>query len=159
MRPLGPIDAGFITIESRATPMHVGSLLLLRPPPGAGRDYLQELFQQFGSLVAVTYPNISDQGPRFHFTAACWRSTDRGRTWLLRGRIPFLPDEQADPKGSERDGFTEPAFTRLRDGSLYCVLRTSDGGRSWRTVFDAKLDPRIGRGHWGADIVCDGTTK
>ena len=46
MRPLGPIDAGFIAIESRATPMHVGSLLLLRPPSGAGSDYLQELFQQ-----------------------------------------------------------------------------------------------------------------
>ena len=89
-----------------------------------------------GSLVAVTYPNILDQGPRFHFTAACWRSTDRGHTWLLRGRIPFAPDEQADPKANERDGFTEPAFTRLRDGSLYCVLRTTDGngvGPMYRT--------------------------
>jgi diacylglycerol O-acyltransferase len=46
MRPLGPIDTGFIAIESRATPMHVGSLLLLRPPPGAGKGYLQELYQQ-----------------------------------------------------------------------------------------------------------------
>lgn len=81
-----------------------------------------------GSLVAVTYPNILDQGPLFHFTAACWRSTDRGHTWLLRGRIPFAP--------GERDGFTEPAFTRLRDGSLYCVLRTTDGngvGPMYRT--------------------------
>jgi diacylglycerol O-acyltransferase len=46
MRPLGPIDTGFIAIESRATPMHVGSLLLLRPPPGAGKGYLQELYQR-----------------------------------------------------------------------------------------------------------------
>jgi hypothetical protein len=80
-----------------------------------------------GSLAAVTYPNILDQGPRFRFSAACWRSKDGGRTWALRGRIPYSPDEQADPKAEDRDGFTEPAFTRLRDGSLYCVLRTTDG--------------------------------
>jgi len=89
-----------------------------------------------GTLVAVTYPNILDRGPRFHFTAACWRSSDHGHTWRLQGRIPFAPDEQADPKGNERDGFTEPAFTRLRDGSLYCVLRTTDGsgvGPMYRT--------------------------
>ena len=83
-----------------------------------------------GSLVAVAYPNILNQGPRFHFTAASWRSGDRGRTWLLQGRIPYAPDEQADQKASQRDGFTEPAFTRLRDGSLYCVLRTTDGNGS-----------------------------
>ena len=46
MRPLGPIDTGFITIESRATPMHVGSLMLLRPPPGSGPDYMQQLYHQ-----------------------------------------------------------------------------------------------------------------
>ena len=89
-----------------------------------------------GSLVAVTYPSILDQGPRFHFTAACWRSTDGGHTWRLQGRIPFAPDVQADPKADDRDGFTEPAFTRLRDGSLYCVLRTTDGsgvGPMYRT--------------------------
>jgi hypothetical protein len=46
----------------------------------------------------------------------------------LQGRIPFPPDA--------RDGFTEPAFTRLRDGSLYCVLRATDGtgvGPMYRT--------------------------
>jgi diacylglycerol O-acyltransferase len=45
MRPLGPLDAGFIAIESRETPMHVGSLLLFRPPPGAPPTYLRELYQ------------------------------------------------------------------------------------------------------------------
>jgi hypothetical protein len=89
-----------------------------------------------GSLTAVTYPNILDAGERFHFSTACWRSTDRGHTWRLQGRIAFVPDSLADPKASRRDGFTEPAFTRLRDGSLYCVLRTTDGngvGPMYRT--------------------------
>jgi tetratricopeptide (TPR) repeat protein len=80
-----------------------------------------------GSLVAVTYPSIAAGGPPFHFASACWRSADRGRTWRMLARIPYTPDEQADAKAKERDGFTEPAFTRLRDGSLLTVLRTTDG--------------------------------
>src|ERR1043165_1984047 len=40
----GPIAAGFVAIESRATPMHVGSLLLLKPPPDAGPSFMQELY-------------------------------------------------------------------------------------------------------------------
>lgn len=80
-----------------------------------------------GSLLAVTYPHISSQGPPFHFESASWRSMDRGRTWRLLSRIPYQPDEQQDPLAARRDGFTEPAFTRLRDGSLYAVLRTTDG--------------------------------
>ena len=33
----------------------------------------------------------------------------------------------ADPRGAERMGFTEPAFTILADGSFLCVARTTDG--------------------------------
>jgi diacylglycerol O-acyltransferase len=45
MRPLNALDAGFIAAETRQTPMHVGSLLLFRPPPGAGKDAVGELFR------------------------------------------------------------------------------------------------------------------
>jgi tetratricopeptide (TPR) repeat protein len=83
-----------------------------------------------GSLTAVTYPHISAQGPPFQFECASWRSLDRGRNWQLLGRIPYRPVEADDPKAKDRSGFTEPAFTRLRDGSLYAVLRTTDGNGS-----------------------------
>src|ERR1700742_4626655 len=56
MRPLGPIDTGFITIESRATPMHVGGLMLLRPPPGSNEGYLRELFHQLVSVKEFRPP-------------------------------------------------------------------------------------------------------
>lgn len=79
-----------------------------------------------GSLLAVTYPFIADQQP-FRFGVAAWRSTDSGHTWQLRGRIPYQPDPAADDKADARDGFTEPAFEILPDGSLYTVLRTTDG--------------------------------
>ncbi|MBL8210596.1 MAG: tetratricopeptide repeat protein [Bryobacterales bacterium] len=80
-----------------------------------------------GALLAVTYPSIDAKGPPFHFASSSWRSADGGRTWRMLARIPYAPDEQADPKAAQRDGFTEPAFTRLRDGSLLAVLRTTDG--------------------------------
>ncbi len=45
MRPLSPVDASFLTMETRQTPMHVGSLLLFRPPAGAGRGFMEELYR------------------------------------------------------------------------------------------------------------------
>jgi hypothetical protein len=80
------------------------------------------------------------------------RSTDHGRTWDLLGEIPYQPDTAADPHAGERDGFTEPNVAFLDDGSVFCLLRTTDangpgpmfasrsmdGGRSWSRpeVFD-----------------------
>jgi hypothetical protein len=78
------------------------------------------------SLFAVTYPSIPAEPPHA-FGSACFRSTDNGRTWELRGRVPHLMDPVADPKANLRAGFSEPAFEILPDGSLYAVLRTTDG--------------------------------
>jgi len=47
MRPLSPLDAGFLSVESREMPMHVGSLLLFRPPPEAEPGYLRDLYADF----------------------------------------------------------------------------------------------------------------
>jgi hypothetical protein len=66
----------------------------------------------------------------------CVLAIDRSGTYRrLQGRI-IHARRTGRPEGYERDGFTEPAFTRLRDGSLYCVLRTTDGngvGPMYRT--------------------------
>ncbi len=83
-----------------------------------------------GSLLAVTYPSIAGGGPPFHFTSACWRSVDGGRAWRMLARIPYRPDEAADPQAAKRDGFSEPTFEVLSDGALYAVLRTTDGNGS-----------------------------
>ncbi|MDE2148679.1 MAG: wax ester/triacylglycerol synthase family O-acyltransferase [Gammaproteobacteria bacterium] len=40
---LNPLDAAWLAVESRDTPMHVGSLLVFSKPAGAGADYLQQL--------------------------------------------------------------------------------------------------------------------
>lgn len=80
-----------------------------------------------GSLLAVTYPAYYEQTGKLYSQAICHRSTDQGKTWRFQGRIEYLPDTKADPRGVERTGFTEPAFEILKDGSLLAVLRTTDG--------------------------------
>jgi WS/DGAT/MGAT family acyltransferase len=40
MKPLSALDALFLHLESPETPMHVGALHLLAPPPGNGRTYV-----------------------------------------------------------------------------------------------------------------------
>lgn len=83
-----------------------------------------------GSLIAGIYPGylLREDGSvdRYDHTFF-YRSTDNGHTWTIQGRITYQPDLKADPKGADRSGFTEPAFEILADGSLLCVMRTSDG--------------------------------
>ncbi len=45
MKALSPIDNGFLTGETRQTPMHVGGLVLLRPPAGTGIDNLADIYR------------------------------------------------------------------------------------------------------------------
>jgi hypothetical protein len=72
------------------------------------------------SIYAVVYPDMIEGRTRYHMSSACYRSNDNGRNWKLQGRIPY----NFDP---DRDGYTEPAFEILRDGSLLAVVRTTDG--------------------------------
>lgn len=83
-----------------------------------------------GSLIAGIYPGyrVLDDGTVDPKDGTFfYRSADSGHTWTIQGRIPYQPDLTADPKGAERMGYTEPAFEILADGSLLCVMRTSDG--------------------------------
>jgi len=80
-----------------------------------------------GSLLAGVYPGYLEGQDRFPCNVFFYRSQDFGRTWRVQGRILYQPDLEADPQGASRDGFTEPSFEILRDGSLLCVLRTTDG--------------------------------
>jgi hypothetical protein len=82
------------------------------------------------SLIAGIYPGyrvLDDGSVDPKDGTFFYRSTDNGHTWTIQGRIPYQPDLKSDPKGANRMGFTEPAFEILADGSLLCVMRTSDG--------------------------------
>ena len=63
-----------------------------------------------------------------HWWPMILRSTDSGRTFDLWSEIPYAPDAAVDPKAATRNGFTEPTVCFLPDGSVLCLMRTTDGG-------------------------------
>ncbi len=88
------------------------------------------------------------------------RSVDAGYSWDVLSEILYQPDRKADPYGDQRDGFTEPEFNFMPDGSVLCLIRTHDllgvgplywcrsldGGQSWshpRVLDDRGVWPRM----------------
>ncbi len=53
---LNPLDAAWIMTESRATPNHVGGLLIFELPEGAPRDFLRRLMRDFRTYRGFTAP-------------------------------------------------------------------------------------------------------
>lgn len=106
-----------------------------------------------GAVWSVNYDHrIADDRPQDKICAKILRSTDHARSFDLWSEIPYAPDRAADPKADKRDGFTEPTVCFMPDGSVFCLLRTTDGngvgpmywarstdnGRTWTkpAVFD-----------------------
>ena len=58
---------------------------------------------------------------------ALLRSLDQGHTWDFLGEISYAGDAKADPQADKREGFTEPDYNFRPDGSVICLMRTSDG--------------------------------
>jgi diacylglycerol O-acyltransferase / wax synthase len=53
---LNPLDASWLYVESRETPMHVAGLVHFALPEGAGRDYLQKMLQEFRKHAVAQPP-------------------------------------------------------------------------------------------------------
>ncbi len=103
------------------------------------------------SIWAVTYTwRLFGESPRL--APVFLRSVDNGHTWNMISEIRYQGDQQADPHALTRDGFTEPDYDFMPDGSILCLMRTMDGhghgplyltrsvdaGKTWSTpvVFD-----------------------
>lgn len=68
MTPVNPMDLGFLLLERRNQPMHVGGLILARPPKNAGPDYAQSLL---ADMLAYQRPE-SPFSERLHRRAGVW---------------------------------------------------------------------------------------
>ncbi|MCX5658503.1 MAG: sialidase family protein [Planctomycetota bacterium] len=83
-----------------------------------------------GTLLATLYC-VPDFARRHRvvrpFLTVLLSSADGGRTWQEVGAIPYVGDPDADPFFDARDGFSEPEFNLMPDGSILAFLRTSDG--------------------------------
>lgn len=56
MKVLKPLDAAWLYIESRDTPMHVANLQIFSPPRNARPDFLQDLVTQFKATQSLAPP-------------------------------------------------------------------------------------------------------
>ena len=81
-----------------------------------------------GSLWGLMYGFVAarDSGA-VKGSAQFLRSTDNGHTWNVQSEIFYHGDPDGDPKWDIWDGFGEPNVGFLPDGSLICLLRTTDG--------------------------------
>jgi WS/DGAT/MGAT family acyltransferase len=55
-RPLSPVDAAWLLLESRDTPMHVGGLFEFTPPPDAPADFLKSELERLRKARAIPPP-------------------------------------------------------------------------------------------------------
>ncbi len=79
-----------------------------------------------GSLWAVTY-TVRLQAGRPQYAPLFLRSLDGGHTWDYLGEVEYKGDPRVDPLSDKREGFTEPDYNFRPDGSVICLMRTSDG--------------------------------
>jgi len=79
-----------------------------------------------GSLWAATHEwRLFEGRPRY--APLLLRSVDDGHTWELRGEARYQGDEWDDPLAAPRDGFIEPDWCFMPDGSAVCLMRTKNG--------------------------------
>ena len=101
-----------------------------------------------GSLMAGVYPcqYINSKEKVLPGGISFYRTTDCGENWRLQGHIPYVVNKSIGPKEEAfvLDGFTEPAFEVMPDGTFVCVMRTGgntpmysslskDQGKTWTT--------------------------
>lgn len=81
-----------------------------------------------GELWGINYDyslHSADGLPRLR--TVLYRTSDFGKTWRVHCEIFYEGDAEADDQWNKREGFSEPDLAFMPDGSLFCLLRTTDG--------------------------------
>lgn len=95
------------------------------------------------SIVAGIYSNRICDNIITPYGISIYKTTDKGENWNYLNDIPYPKSEWKEDKDVE--GFSEPALSELSDGSLLCVIRSTewldnspmyksistDGGLTW----------------------------
>lgn len=98
-----------------------------------------------GTLVTGVYPAnyLNSEGKVLHSGISFYKSTDGGYNWNKISTIPYQRGADPDTYLYDGDeGFSEPAFEILQDGTYICVMRTglftpmykslsNDDGQHW----------------------------
>ncbi|NKF20725.1 WS/DGAT/MGAT family O-acyltransferase [Solimonas marina] len=73
MKPIKPLDAAWLYVDTRETPMQVGCLAIFSLPPKAGPAFLKKQVETFRSTREFVYPfNLRLKAPRLRFLLPAW---------------------------------------------------------------------------------------
>lgn len=76
------------------------------------------------SIIASIYQNRIDEDSITPYGISIYKTTDKGYNWSYLSHIPYPKSEW---KLSENvEGFSEPVLSELSDGSLLCVIRSTE---------------------------------
>ncbi len=96
MKYLNPVDAAFVRMESKRTPMHVGGLLTFRLPEHAPRDFLRDLLEQMRQQPFMPAPfscKLVKSGLRR--LAPAWEETELDIDYHIRhSALPYPGGER-----------------------------------------------------------------
>jgi len=93
-----------------------------------------------GRIWAIAYPYFLIGGKRVANGALFCVSDSGGEKFSYFSRILYQPDPIADYYYRVRGGFSEPDICFLPDGSIFCLLRTTDGNGIGPTYYTKSLD-------------------
>lgn len=158
MKPLDPLDAAMMTAELLANPMHVGAVLILSPPPGAGRDYVDNVYSAAAQSQSIDprlrrYPHCGlDTGGIWVWRDAdavdisrhCQRwtvSSQRAAFWRLIGELDAARLDRSRPM------WMSYLIDGLEDGRFAFYIKVHhtvvDGVAGFRMIADAlSADPQ-----------------
>ncbi|WP_281783933.1 WS/DGAT/MGAT family O-acyltransferase [Sinimarinibacterium flocculans] len=96
MTRLSPIDAAFLRMESKRTPMHVGAMMTFKLPDDAPADFCQRLVQQMRSQPFMPDPFSSRLAHgRFGRRLPVWEDSEVDMEYHLRhSALPFPGGEK-----------------------------------------------------------------
>ncbi len=96
MKRLSPLDAAFLRMESKRTPMHVGAMMTFKLPDDAPPDFCQRLVQQMREKPFMPYPFACRLARgRLARVAPAWEETTVDMEYHLRhSALPYPGGEK-----------------------------------------------------------------
>jgi len=158
MNPLDPLDAAMMTAELVSNPMHVGAVLILSPPRGAGAGYVNRLHREALAGTVAIDPRLRRYPHRGLDTGGLWvwrepdavdmsrhcrrRTVSHGDFWGLIGE---LDAERLDRSGPMWMSYLIDGLDGDRPGgrfALYVKVHHTvvDGVAGFQMIADALSD-------------------
>ncbi|MEN1728003.1 MAG: wax ester/triacylglycerol synthase family O-acyltransferase, partial [Pseudomonadota bacterium] len=161
-RPLSGLDAAFLYLEGLGTPMHVGSLMLISPQDGTGKDFHLRLREHVADRLAAAAPlrRVLEDAP-LGLSHPIWREhTELDMDWHIQRQKVRAPGSMAalrklaarlhaEPMDRDKPLWQLVVIDGLKDGRIalysrihHALLDGQGGVALARALLDIEPDPK-----------------